>query len=125
MGKAMPTAATRKRKGAKVQSKGKVAARGKPSASKKGAVPVKKAASGSRRNQARGTKRKAPAASHAGESMQRAIIETSPASWSQGNIGPTFEQVQLAAYHRWLQNGGSDFDNWTQAENDLRGRGQA
>ena len=52
--------------------------------------------------------------------LPRAIIETSPITWSHDSIGPTFEEIQLAAYHRWLQLGGSDLDNWTGAENDLR-----
>lgn len=48
------------------------------------------------------------------------IVETSPVTWSRTSNGPTFEQVQLAAYHRWLQAGGSEFDNWISAEGKLR-----
>lgn len=50
------------------------------------------------------------------------IVETSPVNWSHGRNGPTYEQVQIAAYHRWLQSGGSDFDNWISAEGKLRGK---
>jgi Protein of unknown function (DUF2934) len=49
------------------------------------------------------------------------IVETSPANWSQTNNRPTFEQIRLAAYHRWLQSGGHEGDNWLSAEQDLRG----
>ncbi len=52
--------------------------------------------------------------------LSKAIVETSPITWSHNSIGPTFEEIQLAAYHKWLQHGGSDLDNWTGAENDLR-----
>lgn len=88
------------------------------STSKASTKPGAKGSTKSRSNQAR--KRKA-AASAPAQKLQQAIIETSSTSWSQSSVGPTFEQVQLAAYHRWLQHGGSEFDNWTQAENDLRG----
>ncbi len=50
------------------------------------------------------------------------IVETSAVTWSQSSTGPSFEQVQLAAYHRWLQGGADDLDNWLSAEGDLRGK---
>lgn len=56
--------------------------------------------------------------------LPKAIIETSPITWSHDRIGPSFEEIQLAAYHRWLQRGGTDSDNWADAEKDLR-KGQA
>jgi len=49
------------------------------------------------------------------------IVETSPANWSQTTNRPSFEQIRLAAYHRWLQSGGHEGDNWLSAEQDLRG----
>ena len=48
------------------------------------------------------------------------IVETSPANWSQTTNRPSFEQIRLAAYHRWLQSGGHEGDNWLSAEQDLR-----
>jgi len=48
------------------------------------------------------------------------IVETSPLTWSSNKAGPTFDQIQLAAYHGWLQNGGTEFDNWVAAEADLK-----
>ena len=47
------------------------------------------------------------------------IVETSPANWSQTTNRPSFEQIRLAAYHRWLQSGGHEGDNWLSAEQDL------
>jgi len=38
---------------------------------------------------------------------------------------PTFEQISEAAYHRYLQRGGQDgqdFDDWLEAERSLRSR---
>jgi hypothetical protein len=38
---------------------------------------------------------------------------------------PTFEEIAEAAYHRYLQRGGTegaDFDDWLEAERDLRSR---
>jgi len=48
------------------------------------------------------------------------IVETSPLTWSSSTVGPTFGQIQLAAYHKWLQNGGTEFDNWVAAETQLK-----
>ncbi len=50
------------------------------------------------------------------------IVETSTLNWSPLSTGPSFEQVQLAAYHRWLQGGAGDLENWLSAEGDLRGK---
>jgi len=57
-----------------------------------------------------------------GQLKSYSIVETSPVAWSQQTNGPSFEQVQIAAYHRWLQSGGSDLDNWFSAEGDANGR---
>lgn len=66
---------------------------------------------------------KARALTSANKSLKSfSIVETSPTTWSVRANGPTFEQVQLAAYHRWLQSGGSDTDNWFSAEGNLRGQ---
>jgi len=38
---------------------------------------------------------------------------------------PTFEEIAEAAYHRYLKRGGSqgtDFEDWLEAERDLRSR---
>ena len=38
---------------------------------------------------------------------------------------PTFEEIAEAAYHRYLKRGGTegaDFDDWLEAERDLRSR---
>lgn len=48
------------------------------------------------------------------------IVETSPLTWSSSTVGPTFGQIQLAAYHNWLQYGGTEFDNWVAAETQLK-----
>ena len=48
------------------------------------------------------------------------IVETSPLTWSLSKVGPTFDQIQLSAYHSWLQNGGTEFDNWVAAESELK-----
>ncbi|MBM4100972.1 MAG: DUF2934 domain-containing protein [Phycisphaerae bacterium] len=48
------------------------------------------------------------------------IVETSPLTWSSKEAGPSFSQIQLAAYHSWLQNGGTEFDNWVAAEMELK-----
>ena len=55
-------------------------------------------------------------------SKGRSIVETSSVTWSSAATGPSFDQVQLAAYHRWVQGGASDLDNWLSAEGDLRGK---
>ncbi len=52
--------------------------------------------------------------------LPRTIIETSPLILSTDGVGPTFDQIQVAAYHRWIQYGGSDLENWTHAEDSLR-----
>lgn len=48
------------------------------------------------------------------------IVETSPLTWSSSTAGPTFGQIQVAAYHNWLQHGGTEFDNWVAAEMELK-----
>ena len=53
-------------------------------------------------------------------SQAATIVETSPLTWSSSTVGPTFGQIQLAAYHNWLQNGGTEFDNWVAAETQLK-----
>ncbi|MSR28502.1 MAG: DUF2934 domain-containing protein [Phycisphaerales bacterium] len=52
--------------------------------------------------------------------LQKSIIETSPLIWSTDDVGPTFDQIQVAAYHRWLQHGGTESQNWSSAEDELR-----
>ncbi len=52
--------------------------------------------------------------------LPKSIVETSPITWSHDSIGPTFDEIQLAAYHKWLQHGGTDLENWKRAESDLR-----
>jgi hypothetical protein len=50
--------------------------------------------------------------------MQTQSAENTPAA-------PTFEQISEAAYHRYLQRGGQDgqdFDDWLEAERSLRSR---
>ena len=40
---------------------------------------------------------------------------------------PTFEEIAEAAYHRYLKRAGgqgTDFDDWLEAERDLRSRGR-
>jgi hypothetical protein len=42
-------------------------------------------------------------------------------------LDPTFEEIAEAAYHRYLQRGGghgADFEDWLEAERDLRSRGK-
>lgn len=56
----------------------------------------------------------------AGKARSSSIVETSPLTWSSDKAGPTFDQIQLAAYHGWLQNGGTEFDNWVAAESELK-----
>ena len=39
---------------------------------------------------------------------------------------PTEDDIRIRAYHRYLQRGGvpgSDFDDWLEAERDLKGNG--
>jgi hypothetical protein len=41
-----------------------------------------------------------------------------------GSVTPTYEQIAEAAYHRYLKRGGNDgrdFDDWVEAERELRG----
>jgi Protein of unknown function (DUF2934) len=48
-------------------------------------------------------------------------IESASASW-----GPTEEDIRLRAYHRYLERGGGqgmDFDDWLEAERELKLRG--
>lgn len=52
----------------------------------------------------------------------RSIIETSSVTWSSKASGPSFDQVQIAAYHRWIEFGGDEVENWLSAEGDLRKR---
>jgi hypothetical protein len=42
-----------------------------------------------------------------------------------GNGDPTFDEIAEAAYHRYLRRGGGDgqdFDDWLEAERELRSR---
>ena len=48
------------------------------------------------------------------------------ASPDQRQTGPTYEQIAEAAYQRYLSRGGAhgrDFDDWLEAERELRARG--
>jgi|GEM_PF-925011 len=65
-------------------------------------------------------KTKSTAGNVSPKSRASTIVETSPLTWSSSAVGPTFGQIQLAAYHSWLQNGGTEFDNWVAAETELR-----
>ena len=53
----------------------------------------------------------------------------SPATGANGAPGgtsnPTFDEIAEAAYHRYLRRGGGDgqdFDDWVEAERELRSR---
>lgn len=44
-----------------------------------------------------------------------------------GSREPTFEEIAEAAYHRYLKRGdshGTEFEDWLEAERDLRSRGK-
>ena len=52
-------------------------------------------------------------------------MSTSSAAASVSAPGPTFDEIAEAAYHRYLQRGGSDgqdFDDWLEAERELKSR---
>ena len=52
-------------------------------------------------------------------------MSTSSVAASAGEPSPTFDEIAEAAYHRYLQRGGSDgqdFDDWVEAERELRSR---
>jgi hypothetical protein len=54
--------------------------------------------------------------------VAKTAARTRPTSRS---AGPTEDAIRLRAYHRYLERGGQhggDFDDWVQAERELRGR---
>ncbi len=84
--------------------------------------PTKKAARQPSKVAKKSTRKRVAKVALKSAAKGNSIIETSAVTWSQSSTGPSFEQVQLAAYHRWLQGGASDLDNWFSAEGDLRGK---
>ena len=59
-----------------------------------------------------------------GAALAEAIAATTaPAAIT--SIGPTYEEIAEAAYHRYLNRGGGDgrdFEDWVAAEQELRSR---
>lgn len=108
---------TTKAKPARVSTTKKSSTRSKETA----AVPAKSAPTKKKRATKRATTR-AVTKPTSRQLKSYSIVETSPVAWLQQTNGPSFEQVQIAAYHRWLQSGGNDLDNWLSAEGDANGR---
>jgi hypothetical protein len=66
-----------------------------------------------------------PTAAHDASGITRASGNgaTSHGSTALPSAAPSYEQIAEAAYHRYLKRGGShgqDFDDWLEAERDLR-----
>jgi hypothetical protein len=54
-------------------------------------------------------------------------LPTQSASGDGDSTNPTYDEIAEAAYHRYLKRGGNDggdFDDWVEAERELRSRRQ-
>lgn len=54
-------------------------------------------------------------------------LSTQSAGGDGHSTNPTYDEIAEAAYHRYLQRGGNDggdFDDWVEAERELRSRRQ-
>lgn len=74
---------------------------------------------------------KAPAArrrsASAATSAPRVRVRATARSADPKAADPTYDEIAEAAYHRYLNRGGGDgrdFDDWLEAERDLRTRGR-
>ena len=66
-------------------------------------------------------------AAAADASADRSTSSSAAATSAAGDMpqSPTFDEIAEAAYHRYLRRGGSDgqdFDDWVEAERELRSR---
>ena len=68
-------------------------------------------------------KRSAPATSTGSTAAPRKRTTTTPKKKANGAPAPSEEDIRLRAYHRYLERGGgqgTDFDDWLEAEKDLK-----
>lgn len=79
----------------------------------------------SARPRSRGPARAASASQRSTPVDAAADMSTSSAATSATAPNPSYDEIAEAAYHRYLQRGGSDgqdFDDWLEAERELKSR---
>ena len=71
------------------------------------------------------TRSRGPARESAGSSPSGTVHAASDMSTSDSSDDPTYDEIAEAAYQRYLQRGGADgrdFDDWLEAERELKSR---
>ncbi|HXD20720.1 MAG TPA: DUF2934 domain-containing protein [Vicinamibacterales bacterium] len=77
------------------------------------------------RSRSRGPARSASPRSASADAAADRSASSGAGTAPNGNDNPTYDEIAEAAYHRYLRRGGSDgqdFDDWVEAERELRSR---